>query len=284
MSEERRDPVCVEVVEPEPGGCLSGLLVQESQQQPEAVTVGRDRVWAGRALMGQAIDEERLQERRERGHERCDRTIITHLTKPEIKALLTAPDTNTWIGRRDHTMIQLDIETGLRVSELTALTIADTHLGTGAHVACHGKGRKDRINPLTKHTARLLRAWLRERAGEPADPVFPTSTDRPLTRDAVARRLTIHARNASLTCTTLHNKNITPHVLRHTAAMRLLHAGIDTSVIALWLGHESIETTRIYLDADLDLKERALARTTPASCKPGRYKPSDALIAFLEGL
>jgi integrase/recombinase XerD len=215
---------------------------------------------------------------------RHDRTIITHLTKPEIKALLTAPDTNTWIGRRDHTMIQLDIETGLRVSELTALTIADTHLGTGAHVACHGKGRKDRITPLTKHTARLLRAWLRERAGEPADPVFPTSTGRPLTRDAVARRLTIHARNASLTCTTLHNKNITPHVLRHTAAMRLLHAGIDTSVIALWLGHESIETTRIYLDADLDLKERALARTTPASCKPGRYKPSDALIAFLEGL
>ena len=142
-------------------------------------------------------------------------------------------------------MIGLAIETGLRVSELTALTRADTHLGTAAHVACHGKGRKDRITPLTKPTAHALREWLRERGGGPPDPVFPTSRGLPLTRDAVARRLTLYRHVAAANCPTLHAKNVTPHVLRHTTAMRLLHAGVDTTVIALWLGHESVETTRI---------------------------------------
>jgi site-specific recombinase XerD len=215
---------------------------------------------------------------------RHDRTIVTHLTKPEITALLAAPHTNTWIGRRDRAMLQVAIETGLRVSELTALTLADTHLGAGAHVASHGKGRKDRITPMTKTTAHVLREWLRERGGSSTDPVFPTSRGTPLTRDAVARRVAHHTSTAALTCPTLADKNVTPHVLRHTAAMRLLHAGVDTSVIALWLGHENIETTRIYLDADLEIKERALARTSPPAGKPGRYKPSDTLIAFLQTL
>jgi integrase/recombinase XerD len=215
---------------------------------------------------------------------RHDRTLVTHLTKPEITALLDATNTTTWIGRRDRTMIQLAIETGLRVSELTALTRADTHLGTAAHVACHGKGRKDRITPLTKPTAHALHTWLRERGGGPPDPVFPTSRGYPLTRDAVARRITLYTQIAATDCPTLHAKNVTPHVLRHTAAMRLLHAGVDTTVIALWLGHESVETTQIYLDADLTIKERALARTRPTKNNPGLYKPTDELLAFLEAL
>jgi integrase/recombinase XerD len=215
---------------------------------------------------------------------RHDRTIITHLTDPEIDALLTTPDRSTWIGRRDRTMLQLAIESGLRVSELTGLTIVDTHLGTGPHISCHGKGRKTRITPLTRPTAGALRGWLAERGGLPADPVFPTSTGNRLTRDAFARRLTHHTSTAATVCPTLHPKNITPHVLRHTAAMRLLHAGIDSTVIALWLGHENVETTQIYLHADLAIKEQALARTTPTHIKPGRYKPADSLIAYLETL
>ncbi len=215
---------------------------------------------------------------------RHDRTIITHLTDPEVDAVLKAPDTSTWIGRRDRAMLQLAIESGLRVSELTGLTIADTHLGTGPHVSCHGKGRKTRITPLTRPTTTALRAWLAERGCLPTDPVFPTSTGSRLTRDAFARRITHHAAAASLVCSSLRHKNITPHVLRHTAAMRLLRAGIDTTVIALWLGHENVETTQIYLHADLAIKEQALARTTPTSTTPGRYKPTDSLIAFLETL
>ena len=215
---------------------------------------------------------------------RHDRTLITHLTDNEIDALLSAPDQNTWIGRRDRAMFALAIETGLRVSELTGLRCDDTHLGTAAHIACHGKGRKDRITPLTKPTAAVLRSWLAERGGLPADPLFPTSRGAPLTRDAVARRLAKHTITAAHVCPTLHSKNVTPHVLRHTAAMRLLHAGVDTAVIALWLGHESVETTQTYLHADLAIKERALARTKPSTIKPGRYKPSDALMAFLDTL
>ena len=168
---------------------------------------------------------------------RHDRTLITHLTDSEIHALLTAPDQNTWIGRRDRAILQLATETGLRVSELTGLRCGDTHTGTAPHIACHGKGRKDRITPLTRPTATVLRSWLTERGGQPADPLFPTSRGAPLTRDAVARRLAKHAISAARVCSTLHGKNVTPHVLRHTAAMRLLHAGVDTAVIALWLGH-----------------------------------------------
>ena len=215
---------------------------------------------------------------------RHDRRLITHLTDPEIDALLVVPDLSTWIGRRDRAILQLAIETGLRVSELTGLTRADVHLDTPAHVACHGKGRKDRITPLTKPTTTVLRDWLKERGGLPADPLFPTSRGSRLTRDAVARRLSAHTAAAAQHCSTLQHKTVTPHVLRHTAAMRLLHAGVDTAVIALWLGHEQVDTTQIYLHADMAIKERALALTRPTTAKPGRYKPADNLIAFLEAL
>lgn len=215
---------------------------------------------------------------------RFDKALVTWLTEPELGALLAAPGTATWAGRRDHAVLTLAAQTGLRVSELTGLTLADVHLGTGPHVSCHGKGRKQRITPLDKTTVTVLRAWLAERRGDPAQPLFPNRTGGQLSRDAVEKRLAQHTAAAAGECPSLKAKNVTAHTLRHTAAMRLLHAGVDTTVIALWLGHEQAETTQIYLHADLALKEKALARTTPPDTTPGRYKPPDQLLAFLESL
>lgn len=215
---------------------------------------------------------------------RFERALVSFLTEPELDALLTAPDRTTWTGRRDHALILLAAQTGLRASELIGLSRSDLHLGHGAHVNCVGKGRKQRITPLTMSTVTTLREWLRERQGQPADPLFPTRTGTALSRDALEHRLAKHAATATQQCPQLHPKRITAHVLRHTAAMRLLQAGVDTSVIALWLGHEQAETTQIYLHADLALKEQALARTQPLDATPGRYRPPDTLLAFLEAL
>jgi integrase/recombinase XerD len=215
---------------------------------------------------------------------RSDQTIVTFLTSTETEALLAAPDRATRTGRRDHAWILLAIQTGLRASELTSLNCGDVHLGAGAYVACHGKGRKNRITPLTPGTVTTLRAWLAERAGTPDDPLFTTIRGGPMSRDALQQRLTLYATAARRTCPTLTSKNVTPHVLRHSAAMALLHAGTDITVIALWLGHESVTTTQIYLQADMTLKQQALDRTTPPASIPGRYKPPDQLLAFLEAL
>lgn len=215
---------------------------------------------------------------------RFDRALVTCLTPEEIEALLAGPDRGAWVGRRDHALLLVAIQTGLRASELTGLTCGDVHLGTGAHVSCHGKGRKDRITPLTTGVVAVLRIWLAELAGQPSDPLFPTSHRRRLSRDALERRLAKYAALAAKGCPSLATRKITPHVLRHTAAMQLLHAGVDTTVIALWLGHEHVDTTQIYLQADLALKERALARTTPVNTPTGRYRPPDSLLAFLESL
>lgn len=212
------------------------------------------------------------------------KTDLTFLGAEETEALLAAPDLSTWTGRRDHALITLAVQTGLRVSELATLTIADLHLGTGPHVACHGKGRKDRITPLTTTTVTILRAWVLERDGLSADPLFPTRRGRPLSRDAIAERVALCAGRAAQKCPTLSEKEVTPHVLRHTAAMRLLHAGIDITVIALWLGHEDINTTQAYIHADISLKQRALDRTTPVGGSPGCYQPPDHLLAFLDSL
>jgi site-specific recombinase XerD len=215
---------------------------------------------------------------------RFERRLITFLTETELEALLAAPDQTTWTGRRDHTLFALAAQTGLRVSELIGLHCADVHLGIGAHVSCLGKGRKQRITPITKGVVAVLRSWLAERAGQAAEPLFVTRSGNVLSRDALEHRLATHTASAACTCPSLYQKKITLHGLRHTAAMRLLHAGVDTSVIALWLGHEQIETTNIYLHADLAIKERALARTTPVHSTPGRYRPPDTLMAFLEAL
>jgi site-specific recombinase XerD len=215
---------------------------------------------------------------------RFERTIVTYLTEAETTALLDAPDQTTWTGRRDHALLTLAVQTGLRASELTALSISDTNLCTAAHVSCLGKGRKHRITPLTASTVTVLKAWLVERAGQPADPLFPTRRGTPLSRDGLERLVARHATTAGRSCPTIAEKKPSPHVLRHTAAMRLLNAGVDITVIALWLGHESTSTTQIYVHADLALKERALARTAPVGSPQRRYQPPDTIIAFLEGL
>jgi len=215
---------------------------------------------------------------------RFERRLVTFLTEAELEALLAAPTPSTATGRRDRALLALVAQTGLRVSELIGLCCADVHLGTGAHVSCLGKGRKLRITPLTAGMVAVLRAWLAERAGQPTEPLFSTQNGRALSRDAVEHRLAKYVEIAARSCPSVGQKTVTMHVLRHTAAMRLLRAGIDTSVIALWLGHEQIETTQIYLHADLEIKERALAKTTPADITPGRYRPADKLLAFLEAL
>jgi site-specific recombinase XerD len=215
---------------------------------------------------------------------RFDRAIVSYLTAEEVDALLAAPDRSRWIGRRDHVLLTLAIQTGLRVTELTSLRCQDAHLGTGPHVQAVGKGRKHRATPLTSQTVAALREWLKERAGQPDQPLFPTSLGRALSRDAIALIVAKHTTVASRSCPTLQNKKVSPHVLRHTAAMSLLRAGVDSTVIALWLGHESVEATQIYLHADMAIKERALARTTPPESTPGRYRPPDSLLAFLEAL
>jgi integrase/recombinase XerD len=201
-----------------------------------------------------------------------------------LDALIAAPDKTTWTGRRDHALLLVAVHTGLRVSELVNLKLHDAQLGTGAHVRCHGKGRKDRCTPLTRPTVTVLRSWLRERGGHGSDPLFPTRRGTPMSRDAVARLVTKHAQVAAVACPSLTDKKVTPHTLRHSTAMALLHAGVDISVIALWLGHESTETTQIYLHADMTIKERALARTAPTASAPGRYTASDTLLAFLKTL
>ena len=215
---------------------------------------------------------------------RFDRAIVTYLTPEEVDALLAAPDRSRWIGRRDHALLTLAIQTGLRVTELTSLRCQEAHLGTGAHVQTIGKGRKQRATPLTRQTVSVLREWLKERDEQPDQPLFPTSRGKALSRDAIALLVSNHAITASRSCPTLTTKKVSPHVLRHTAAMNLLHAGVDSTVIALWLGHESIEATQTYLHADMQIKERALARTTPPNSTPGRYRPPDHLLAFLEAL
>jgi integrase/recombinase XerD len=216
---------------------------------------------------------------------RFDRAIVSYLTEPEADALIAMPDRTTWLGRRDHALLLTDVQTGLRVSELTGLKQRDVRLDSGPHLHCHGKGRKDRCTPLTTGTVKVLRAWLAERGGSDDEPVFPTSRGTPLSRDAVERLVAKYAEKAAANCPSLKEKTVTPHTLRHTTAMALLRAGVDISVIALWLGHESTETTQIYLHADMTIKERALARLTPpTSADSGRYRAPDSLLAYLDTL
>jgi site-specific recombinase XerD len=215
---------------------------------------------------------------------RGERAIVCYLTPPEVDALLASPDRSRFIGRRDHALLVIAVQTGLRVSELIGLHQQDVHLGTGAHVRCRGKGRKDRATPLTRHSVTVLRTYLAERGGLPDDPVFPGPRGAPLSRDAVRRLVERHTETASGCCPSLSTKKPSPHTLRHTAAMRLLESGCDLATISLWLGHENPRTSQIYLHAHLALKERALARTAPPHTKPGRYRPPDQLLAFLDQL
>ncbi len=215
---------------------------------------------------------------------RFDRDLVAFLTTDEVDALLAVPDTTTRLGRRDHALLLLAIQTGLRLAEFTGLRVEDLVLGTGAHVRCHGKGRKERCTPLSRATARVLRTWIAECGSTGSDLVFRSLRRTRISHDAVERLVAKYAHLAGKACPSITRKNVTPHVLRHTTAVQLLEAGVDRAVIALWLGHEQVETTQIYLDADLAMKERALARTAPTGSRPGRFRPKDSLLAFLEGL
>ena len=215
---------------------------------------------------------------------RFDRDLVTFLSGVEVEALLSSPDRANWHGRRDHALLLVAVRTGLRVSELTGLRGGDCVFGTGAHVRCHGKGRKERCTPLDRNTAALLRRWLAENRTKDSDFVFPSQRGGRLSRDGVEKLVLKHVKSAALRCPTLARKHVSPHVLRHTTAVHLLEAGVDRAVIALWLGHEGVETTQIYLDADLAMKERALARTAPPHVGRRRFRPPDKLLAFLEAL
>lgn len=217
-------------------------------------------------------------------NKRFERRPIDFLVRPEIDALLAAPDRSTWAGRRDHALLLLAVETGLRCSELAGLRVESLILDRGAHVRCLGKGRKERCTPLRKTTVAVLRGWLRELAGNLSDPLFPNARAGQLSPDGIEYIVAKHVAIARAHCSSLKRKRVTPHVLRHTAAMELLKAGVDRAVIALCLGHESVETTQMYLSADLELKERALARTTPRTTRSVRYRPGDRLLGFLKSL
>jgi site-specific recombinase XerD len=216
---------------------------------------------------------------------RHERNNVSYLTKPEIEALVAAPDRTSWLGRRDHALLLTAITTGLRVSELVALRVSDVSLSTGAHVLrVHGKGRKERTTPLKAETAPVLREWLHERQGEAEDPVFPTRQGRQLRRQTVALLVAKHAQTAAAQCPSLATKRVTPHVLRHTNAMLLQANRTDIATIALWLGHESIKTTYMYQHADNALKQQAIDRTATIGTPPGKYRPPDTLLGFLESL
>jgi integrase/recombinase XerD len=216
-------------------------------------------------------------------NKRYDRTIVSYLEQPEIKALLAAPDRNTWLGRRDHALLLTAIQTGVRVSELVNLRIEHVRLDAGASVTVLGKRRKQRVAPLTPASTKVMRAWLKERQGQDTDPVFPTRQGRPLTPKAVAWLLDKHTTTAATSCPSLNQKRVTPHVLRHTNAMLLL-AKNDIATVALWLGHESTQSTEAYLHANNTIKQEAIEKIAPVDTPPGRYKPTDTLLAFLEAL
>jgi len=215
---------------------------------------------------------------------RFTRTLVQFLTREEVDALLAAPDLHTWSGRRDHAFLLVALQTGLRLSEMTGLTCEDLVLGTGAHVRVIGKGRKERCTPIAKSTLAAIKAWLREPQPGGSKMLFPSARGKRLTVHGVQYLLNKHRMTASRMCPSLKNKRVTVHRCRHTMAMDLLQAGVDRSVIALWLGHESVETTQIYLEATMKMKEQALAKTTPANGRLTRYQPRDQLLGFLNNL
>lgn len=284
----RKAPSCLDVADVD-ANLVSAFLTHLEQNRNNSARTRNTRLAAIRSLFRYAAlrhpeHAASIQRVLAIPSKRHDRKEVAYLEPEEVDALLAAPDRDTWLGRRDHALLVLLIQTGLRVSELTSLACRDVQLDSGAHVRCHGKGRKERVTPLTTLTVAVLRVWVKEQAGEPIDPLFPTARGRPLSADAVQWLVAKHAQVAVHDCLSIATKAVSPHVLRHSCAMNLLRAGVDIAVIALWLGHESTQTTQMYLHANMALKEQAVARTTPPNTKAGRYRPPDALLNFLQGL
>lgn len=217
-------------------------------------------------------------------YKRVARRLVSYLTRPEVEAMLASVDKSTWLGRRNHAMFLLAVQTGLRLSEITGLHQEDVMLCRAAHVRCEGKGRKERCTPLARPTVAVLKAWISEQGDKESAFLFPSRSGGRLSADAVQHALATHVTAAQRKCPSLAKKRVTPHVLRHTAAMELLQAGVDRALIAIWLGHESLETTQMYLDADLQLKQAVLDKVTPLQNRPGRFRPDDTLLSFLKGL
>ena len=215
---------------------------------------------------------------------RFERPMLGFLSRDEMQALLAAPDAGTWCGRRDRMMFALLYNTGARVSEMIGIKVADVTLAATSSVRLHGKGRKQRTVPLWKETAAEIRDWLKFTDLRADQSLVPNRSGLPMTRTNVADRLTLAISTATTLCPQLAGRTISPHSIRHTTAMHLLQAGVDITVIALWLGHESPVTTHGYVEADLAMKERALATIAPPETKRKRYRPSDAVLKFLEGL
>ena len=216
---------------------------------------------------------------------RGDKKLIGYLTRPEIQALLAAPDRSKWSGRRDHALLLSLYNSGARVSEMIALQRDEVRFGAGhPFVQLTGKGRKERTIPLWPETAQVLKAWFRE-LGEQTHPMaFPNARGHPLSRHGVDYLLTKAVQCATDSCPSLATKTISPHVVRHTTAMHLLQTGVDIATIALWLGHESIETTHMYLEADLAMKEKALGKLDPVESEWKRFQANHPLLEFLAAL
>lgn len=215
---------------------------------------------------------------------RYEKKVVSYLNDIEVKCLLKMPDRNSWIGRRDYTLILLAVQTGLRVSELVNLTVGQINFGVGAHIKCTGKGRKERCTPLTDQTVRALKEWLKELKGSETDSLFPSTRGSKMNRDTIDKLLKKYIAKAEQICTSLKKKSVSPHTLRHTTAMLLLHSNVDCAVIALFLGHESLETTNIYLKANLEIKEKAIAKVKSYDAKFKRFKADDKLFEFLKAL
>jgi integrase/recombinase XerD len=268
---------------------ISAFLDTLEQQRGSAISSRNVRLTAIRSFFRYAAYEEpsqsaHIQRVLSIQNKRRARPMINFLMREEIEALLAAPDQRTWNGRRDHALLRLAVQTGLRLSEVTSLGRQALVFGTGAHVQCDGKGRKTRCAPLTKQTVGVLKSWLKEPARGTTNVLFPNVQGERLSSDAVQYLLAKYVAIARQRCPTLNKKRVTFHSLRHSSAMELLAAGVETSVIALWLGHENVETTQIYLHAHLALKEAALAKTRPLTGKQARFRPSDKLLEFLNAL
>jgi len=215
---------------------------------------------------------------------RFERPVLNSLTREEIDAILEAPDVNHWSGQRDRVMFTVFYNTGARVSEIIGMKIKNFQLFPKASVQIHGKGRKERIVPLWKTTALTLKSWMSQMDASPEAPVFPNRSGKPLTASGIQHRHRLAVLKATNMCPTLRDREVSPHTIRHTTAMHLLQSGVDLTVIALWLGHENPSTTHMYMEADLTMKEKALEKLHEADELPFRYKATDEVLRFLEGL